>query len=233
MLEELRQEVALANRKLGESGLAPLTWGNASGFSKEAGLFVIKPSGVPYDELTEASMVVCDLDGNRVEGDLNPSSDTPTHAVLYRDFPGIGGIVHTHSRKATVLCQMGIGLPCLGTTHADYFGGDVPAARALTPDEVNQHYEHSTGIAIVEAFQNLDALKIGAVLLHHHAPFTWGKDVGAALERAQVLEHCAEMALCQLAAGEELKPIPEHISRRHWERKHGADATYGQNKEES
>lgn len=228
MLEELKRIVCEANRELGESGLAPLTFGNVSGFDQETGLFAIKPSGVAYDQLTPAQMVVVDLEGAVVDGDLQPSSDAPTHRVLYRDLADLGGIVHMHSPHATTLCQMGQELPCLGTTHADYFGGTVPLARALTRDEVRERYEEATGVALVETFAALDPLVIPAVLQHHHAPFTWGVSVADALVHARVLELSAGMALAQLASGVELAPIPDHIAQYHWQRKHGPDAYYGQ-----
>ncbi len=227
-LQKLKQDVCEANRLLGSSGLAPLTWGNASGIDRERGVFAIKPSGVAYDALESDHIVVLDLDCNVVEGSLNPSSDSPTHAVLYKAFPDIGGVVHTHSKNATALCQMGVALPCLGTTHADSFAGTVPLARVLTPDEVQNRYVEATGDAIVEAFAELDPLAIPGVLVHHHAPFAWGPDVQKAFENALVLDICAEMALAQLAAGRTLDPIPAHLSAFHWNRKHGSNATYGQ-----
>lgn len=226
--EQLKRDVCKANRELGASGLAPFTWGNASGIDRSLGAFAIKPSGVPYADLEPGMIVVLGLDGQQLEGEFNPSSDAPTHAALYRAFDAIGGVVHTHSKHATTLCQIGIEMPCLGTTHADSFAGTVPLARALHPDEVRTRYVEATGDAIIEAFAGRDPLAIPATLVHHHAPFAWGLDVAAALESARALEVCAEMALLQLAAGRPLAAIPEHLSAFHWQRKHGADATYGQ-----
>lgn len=233
-LESLRRNVCAVNRRLAETRLVELTFGNASGIDRESGIVAIKPSGVPYAQLEPHAIVLVDLEGNVVEGDLNPSSDTPTHLHLYRELAkdrgvaGIGGIVHVHSRFATTLCQMGQELPCLGTTHADHFSGTVPVARVLTEAEVDEHYEHATGVAITECFAELDPIAIPGVLLHYHAPFTWGLTPDKALDNALALEMCAEMAVAQLRAGRELTPIPEHLLRKHYTRKHGPDATYGQ-----
>ena len=177
MLEQLKEEVYLANLELPKHGLVKFTWGNASGIDRERGLFVIKPSGVDYDKLKPSDMVVVDLDGNVVEGDLRPSSDTATHAVLYKHFPEIGGIVHTHSTWATIWAQAGLDVPCMGTTHADTFYGTIPCARYLTKEEIDRGYEHETGMVIVETFKErgIDPMAVPAVLLHGHAPFTWGK----------------------------------------------------------
>jgi L-ribulose-5-phosphate 4-epimerase len=227
-LADLRHEVWAANQQLVESGLVCLTFGNASGIDRESGIVAIKPSGVPYAQLEPANMVLVDLDGDVVEGELKPSSDTATHVLLYREFAGVGGIVHVHSKHATALCQMGQELPCLGTTHADHFAGTVPIARALTAKEVDEGYEHATGVAIVECFADLDPVAIPAVLQHFHAPFAWAPSATKAVENAIALEMCAEMALAQLAAGRELSPIPRHILDKHYTRKHGTDAYYGQ-----
>ena len=227
-LADLRHEVCFANQRLVERGLVCLTFGNASGIDRDSGLVAIKPSGVPYDQLEPSNIVLVDLEGNVVEGDLRPSSDTATHLLLYKGFEDVGGIVHVHSRFATTLCQMGQELPCLGTTHADHFGGTVPVARDLTKTEVDEGYEHATGLAILECFEGLDPVAIPGVLQRFHAPFTWGKNATKAVDNAIALELCAEMALAQLAAGRDLEPIPQHILDKHYTRKHGKDAYYGQ-----
>lgn len=227
-LASLRRKVCAVNWRLAETRLVDLTFGNASGIDRESGIVAIKPSGVPYTQLEPQTIVLVDLFGDVVEGDLNPSSDTPTHLHLYREFAAIGGIVHVHSRFATTLCQMGQELPCLGTTHADHFAGTVPVARVPTEVEVDEHYEHATGVAITECFADRDPVAIPGVLPHYHAPFTWGPTADRALDNALALEMCAEMALAQLLSGHELTPIPEHLRRKHYTRKHGPDATYGQ-----
>jgi L-ribulose-5-phosphate 4-epimerase len=227
-LADLRHEVWVANQRLVESGLVCLTFGNASGIDRESGVVAIKPSGVPYAQLEPSNIVLVDLDGKVVEGDLNPSSDTATHVLLYKEFTAAGGVVHVHSKHATTLCQMGQVLPCLGTTHADHFAGTVPVARDLTQQEVDAGYEHATGVVILECFADLDPVAIPAVLPRYHAPFTWGKNATKAVENAIALEMCAEMALAQLAAGKSLTPIPDHILNKHYTRKHGVDAYYGQ-----
>ncbi len=229
-LADLRHEVWVANQRLVERGLVCLTFGNASGIDRDSGTVVIKPSGVPYAELEPSNMVLVDLDGDVVEGDLNPSSDTPTHVLLYKEFAAAGGVVHVHSKHATTLCQMGQELPCLGTTHADHFAGTVPLARDLTPAEVDGGYEQATGVAIIECFADRDPVAVPAVLQRYHAPFAWGKNATKAVENAIALEMCAEMALAQLAAGHALTPIPDHILNKHYTRKHGADAYYGQHR---
>ncbi len=227
-LPELRREVCAANKMLVESGLVCLTFGNVSGIDRDSGSIAIKPSGVPYAELEPEHIVLLDLDGKVVEGDLRPSSDTATHLLLYREYGALGGVVHVHSKHATALCQMGQELPCLGTTHADHFAGTVPLARVLTAAEVEEGYEHATGLAIIERFANLDPVAIPAVLQHFHAPFTWGPSAASALNNAVALEMCAEMALAQLACNRPLNPIPAHILNKHYTRKHGVDAYYGQ-----
>jgi L-ribulose-5-phosphate 4-epimerase len=228
MLEDLRHDVCEANRRLERLGLVTLTWGNVSGFDPETRLMVIKPSGVPYAQLKPEQLVVLDLDGKVVEGSLRPSSDTPTHMELYRRFNGVGGITHTHSPCATMFCQAAREIPCFGTTHADHFHGAVPLARALTPEEVADDYEGHTGRVIVERFADLDPLAVPGVLLAHHAPFTWGPTPAKALENSVALEAVARMALGSLQLNPALEPIPAHILDKHYARKHGPRATYGQ-----
>jgi len=227
MLEELKAEVCDANLELDRQGLVTLTWGNASGMDRGEGLVVIKPSGVAYADLTPEAMVVVDLDGAVVEGDYKPSSDTPTHVRLFKAFPDIGGIAHTHSKHAVMFCQAGVEIPCLGTTHADHFHGTVPVARLLTEEEVAADYEGNTGEVIIERFAGLDPQAMPAVLLAGHAPFTWGQDVGDAVRNSIALEAVAEMALGTFQAGD-TPPLAEHILEKHYRRKHGPDAYYGQ-----
>lgn len=223
-------EVLEANRRLQREALVSLTWGNVSGRDPTSGLIAIKPSGVPYSKLEIETLVVLDPSGAIVEGRYRPSSDTATHLELYRRFPGVNGIVHTHSPRATTLCQLGIALPVLGTTHADHFDGAVPVVRELTPDEIDADYEFFTGKAIADYFEEfgLDPIRVPAALQRYHAPFTWGRNVKAAMDNAIALEICAEMALHMIAAGRTLTSIPEHITRKHQNRKHGPNATYGQ-----
>lgn len=230
MTSELKQQVVEANQRLVSAGLVTLTWGNVSGICRESGLVAIKPSGVAYDELTTENLVVVDLDGRVVEGDLRPSSDTPTHIELYLAFSEITGVVHTHSQHATAFCQAARPLPCLGTTHADHFHGEVPVARLLTEDEVDSGYEYATGVSIVERFRELglDPVEMPAVFLSHHAPFTWGKSVPSAVDNAIALEMCCQMALSTWSLAPETGAIPQHISEKHHQRKHGNDAYYGQ-----
>lgn len=229
-LSELKAQVCAANRALEPSGLVKLTWGNVSGIDRASGLWAIKPSGVDYGALTPEDMVVMDLEGNIIEGKLRPSSDTKTHLHLYREFPEIGGVTHTHSLHATVFSQAGRELPCYGTTHADHFYGTVPLVRALTPDEVASDYEHYTGVAIVERLRelNLSPMEMPAVLQLHHAPFTFGKNAMDSLNNSIALEMCAHMALQSLAINPALAPIPSHILDKHHLRKHGPGAYYGQ-----
>lgn len=230
MLEELKQQVYLANMELPHRGLVTYTWGNASGIDREKGLFVIKPSGVEYDELTPEMMVVMDLNGNKVEGELNPSSDTKTHLELYRAFPSIGGIVHTHSVHAVAFAQARRDLPAFGTTHADYFYGAVPCTRELTPEEIAQDYESNTGKVIIETFQQrqLDPIHTPGVLCASHGPFTWGKDAAQAVYHAVVLDETARMGILTLALDPKASPAPQHILNKHFMRKHGPNAYYGQ-----
>ena len=241
MLESLKEKVCQANKDLVKHGLVLFTWGNVSAIDRESGLVVIKPSGVEYDKMTPADMVVVNLDGKVVEGNLNPSSDTPTHLVLYKAFPHIGGIVHTHSTYATAWAQAGRGVPCIGTTHADYFHDKVPCTRKMKRSEVFGEYEKETGNVIVECFRGkgISPDETPAVLVRNHGPFTWGTDAAHAVENAVVLEQVARMAYisADINVGREL-PIwfigPIRMNRllvkKHFSRKHGPDAYYGQKK---
>ncbi|ODA17562.1 L-ribulose-5-phosphate 4-epimerase [Geobacillus thermoleovorans] len=228
MLEELKRAVLEANLQLPQYRLVTFTWGNVSGIDRECGLVVIKPSGVAYDKLTIDDMVVVDLTGNVVEGDLKPSSDTPTHLWLYKQFPGIGGIVHTHSTWATVWAQAGKGIPALGTTHADYFYGEIPCTRPMTNEEIQGAYELETGKVITETFRFLDPLQMPGVLVHGHGPFAWGKDPANAVHNAVVLEEVAKMAARTYMLNPNAQPISQTLLDRHYLRKHGANAYYGQ-----
>ncbi|MCE5255385.1 MAG: L-ribulose-5-phosphate 4-epimerase [Spirochaetaceae bacterium] len=243
MLEKLKREVLEANLELPKCGLVTFTWGNVSGIDRGKGLIVIKPSGVEYDAMKEGDMVVVDLQGKIVEGSLNPSSDTPTHIELYKAFPHIGGIVHTHSRWATIFAQAGLGIPAYGTTHADYFYGEIPCTRLMTDQEINGAYEKQTGTVIIERFRGLNPDDLPAVLVHSHGPFTWGNSPKNAVHNAVVLEEVAMMAwhckaLCAAessgaASGEAptagaMRPMQQVLLDRHYLRKHGANAYYGQ-----
>lgn len=228
MLEELKQQVYEANLALDRAGLVTLTWGNASGIDRDKGLVAIKPSGVSYDELTPDHIVLVDLEGQAVQSDLNPSSDTPSHVVLYKAFETIGGITHTHCTHAAMFAQACREIPCFGTTHADHFHGPVPLARALTEEEVKDGYEVNTGHVIVERFKDLDPVEVPAVLCAHHGPFTWGKNTADAVKNAVALETVAHMALGALQLDPGLEPIPDHILEKHYTRKHGPNAYYGQ-----
>lgn len=224
----LREAVCVANIELFQRGLAQFTFGNASGVDRERGLIVIKPSGVKYDKLTPASMVVTDLEGRVVEGSLRPSSDLPTHAKLYRSFKVIGGITHTHSMFATVFAQARREIPCLGTTHADYFSGPIPVTRPLNAAAIKDDYELNTGVAIVKRFKGIDPKSMPAVLVANHASFCWGPDVAAATDTASYLEEVAMMAYHTLVLDPEAKPIAAALLEKHHRRKHGKDAYYGQ-----
>jgi L-ribulose-5-phosphate 4-epimerase len=229
MLETLKREVCRANLDLVKAGLVIQTWGNASGIDRQRGLVVIKPSGVPYEGMAPRHMVVVSLQsGQVVEGRLKPSSDTATHLVLYRAFPGIGGLVHTHSLYATAWAQAKKGLPSYGTTQADYWYGDVPCTRLLTAAEIRSDYEANTGRVIVERFRKLDPLQHPAVLVASHGPFAWGKDVAGAVHNAVVLEFIAQLASETLRIHPKLKPMQSALLGKHFLRKHGANATYGQ-----
>lgn len=229
MLKKLKKAVYEANMQLPKHGLVTFTWGNVSGIDREKGLVVIKPSGVEYDAMSPEDMVVVDLKtGERVEGELNPSSDTPTHLVLYRAFPNIGGVVHTHSRWATVYSQAGRGIPPLGTTHADYFYGEIPCTRRMTSEEIGGEYELETGNVIVETFNGKSADDIPAVLVNSHGPFTWGTDPANAVHNAVVLEELAFMAWHNQIVNPQIKPMQQELMDKHYLRKHGANAYYGQ-----
>ena len=228
MLEELKVQVWEANLELQKRGLVLYTWGNASGFDKESGLVVIKPSGVEYEKLEPKDMVVVDLAGNQVEGGLRPSSDTPTHLVLYREFSGIGGIVHTHSTYATIWSQAGRNIPTFGTTHADYFYGEVPCTRKLKSAEVEGRYEDETGHVIVETMKGRVSLHVPGILVANHGPFSWGKDAHEAVYHGVVLEELAKMALHTCALNKEIEAIDQVLLDKHFLRKHGKNAYYGQ-----
>ncbi len=228
MLEQLKQEVYEANMLLPKYGLVTFTWGNVSGIDRGSSLFVIKPSGVEYDKLEPEDMVVMDLEGNKVEGRYKPSSDTPTHLELYKAFPDMGGIVHTHSSWATSWAQAGRGIPCYGTTHADYMYGEIPCVRNLTEEEIHSNYEKNTGILIVEHFKSIEYMAMPAVLCKNHGPFSWGKDAYEAVHNAVVLEEVAKMAArCELI-NPNVKPAPQELQNKHYYRKHGVNAYYGQ-----
>lgn len=227
-LDSLRKEVLEANLELVRRGLVIDTFGNASGISREKGLVVIKPSGVPYDTLRPEDLVVTDLEGHIVEGGLRPSSDLATHIALYKAFPAIGGVAHTHSSTATAWAQAGREIPCLGTTHADYFQGAVPVTRELTRAEIESDYEWNTGQVIVHRFASIEPLSIPAVLVSGHAPFCWGATAAEAAHVAWMLEEVAQMALTTLEIHPGTQPLPDHLRDKHFLRKHGATAYYGQ-----
>ncbi len=229
MLESLKEQVLQANLELVQYGLVLLTWGNASAYDEKAGLVVIKPSGVSYAGMRAEDMVVIDLDGKRVEGKLNPSSDTPTHVELYKAFPGVKSIIHTHSRWATSWAQARRDIPALGTTHADNFYGDIPCTRPMTDSEIHGEYEKKTGLVIVETFKkrNIDPLQMGAVVVANHGPFSWGTSCGKAVENAVVMEYTAEMAYATLQMNPEAS-IQQALLDKHFLRKHGKNAYYGQ-----
>ncbi len=230
MLEELKKRVYEANMLLPKHGLVTFTWGNVSEIDRETGYFAIKPSGVEYDKLSPDDMVIMDLDGNKIEGRYNPSSDTATHIELYKAFKNIGGIVHTHSPWATSWAQAGRDIPCYGTTHADYIYGSVPCVRNLTKEEIDAGYEKNTGVLIVDYFKDKDYEAVPAVLCKNHGPFTWGKDGHEAVHNAVVLEEVAKMAVHTEAINPDVKPAPQILQDKHYYRKHGANAYYGQGK---
>ena len=230
MLEDLKKQVYEANMLLPAYKLITFTWGNVSGIDREKGLFVIKPSGVEYEELTPEDMVVVDLDGNVVEGSLRPSSDTPTHLGIYKAFGEVGGVVHTHSSYATSWAQAGRSIPCYGTTHADYFYGDIPCLRCLNAEEIADAYEENTGHLIADEFKrmNIDPSAMPAVLCKNHGVFTWGKDALTAVHSAVVVEEVAKMAFRTELINADVKPAPKELQDKHYYRKHGKDAYYGQ-----
>ena len=227
MLEKLKEEVCQANKDLVKLGLVIFTWGNVSAIDRNNGLVVIKPSGVGYDDMKPEDMVVVDLMGNVLEGKLKPSSDTPTHLVLYRAFPGAGGIVHTHSLWATAWAQSGKSIPALGTTHADYFYGTIPCTRKMTEAEVQSGYEEETGNVIVETFTGMDPMSVPGVIVNNHGPFSWGTDASTAVHNAKVLEEVANMAYITLQINP-LATVDQFLLDKHYLRKHGKDAYYGQ-----
>lgn len=230
MLEQLKQSVCAANLLLPKHGLVTFTWGNVSGIDREKGLVVIKPSGVDYDGMAPDDMVVVDLDGRVVEGRYKPSSDTPTHVELYKAFPALGGIVHTHSRWATSFAQAGRGIPAFGTTQGDYFYGEIPCTRKMTPVEIAGAYERETGSVIIETFKRrgIDPAQVPAVLVHSHGPFAWGTGPENAVHNAVVLEEVAFMAFHAMALTPGLPPMQQELLDKHYLRKHGPGAYYGQ-----
>lgn len=230
MLEELKKRVYEANMLLPKYNLVTFTWGNVSEIDRESGLFVIKPSGVDYDKMTPDDMVVMNLEGKVVEGRLNPSSDTPTHLEIYKGFPKVGGVVHTHSTYATSFAQSGRDIPCYGTTHADYFYGNIPCLRCLTKEEIDEAYELNTGKLIISEFERLgkDYEAVTAALCKNHGPFAWGKNGVDAVHNAVVLEEVAKMALFTEQINREVEPAPKELQDKHYFRKHGANAYYGQ-----
>ncbi len=230
MLEELKKKVYEANMLLPKYGLVTFTWGNVSGIDRESGYFVIKPSGVEYDSLTPEDMVVVDLNCNKIEGKYNPSSDTKTHAELYKSWDDIGGVVHTHSEWATSWAQAGRSIPCYGTTHADYFYGPVPCLRCLTKEEIDEDYERNTGILITDYFKEHDHNAVQAVICKNHGPFGWGKNPEDAVHTAVVLEEVAKMATRAELINPKIAECPQEVQDKHYYRKHGANAYYGQKK---
>lgn len=230
MLENLKELVCKANLELPKYGLVTFTWGNVSAIDRETGLVVIKPSGVEYDTMKPEDMVVVDLDGKVVEGKYKPSSDTPTHVALYKAFPSIGGIVHTHSRWATTFAQSKMGIPALGTTHGDYFYGEIPCTRLMTPEEINGEYEKETGNVIIETLRlkGINPSQVPAALVASHGPFAWGKDAMEAVHNAVVLEEVAFMAFHCLQLNKDTEPMQQELLDKHYLRKHGANAYYGQ-----
>ncbi len=227
MLEALKKSVCEANLDLVAKGVVIYTWGNVSGIDRESGLVVIKPSGVDYDNMKPEDMVVVDLDGNVVEGSLRPSSDTPTHLEIYKSFPSVGGVTHTHSTFACGFAQAGLPIPALGTTHADYFYGDIPCARELTEDEVNTDYEKNTGLVIVDALKDIDPIAVPGILVKNHGPFSFGKNAAASVYHAVVLEQVAKMAYISMTLNPDSE-IKQYLLDKHYLRKHGKNAYYGQ-----
>ena len=233
MLEELKKRVYEANMLLPKYGLITFTWGNVSEIDRESGLFAIKPSGVDYDKLTPDDIVIMDLDGNKVEGKMNPSTDTPTHLELYKAFPGIGGVVHTHSTFAVSWAQAGLDIPCYGTTHADYFYGSIPCIRNLTAEEIEENYEKNTGLSIVERFEKdgINPIYVPGCVCKNHGPFTWGKNGNEAVHNAVVVEEVAKMAHLTRQINPDAGETPQYMQDKHFMRKHGPNAYYGQSSE--
>jgi L-ribulose-5-phosphate 4-epimerase len=228
-LKSLKEKVYEANLKIVEYGLVTLTWGNVSAIDRSENLVVIKPSGIEYEEMTPDDMVVVNMEGKQIEGKWKPSSDTPTHLELYKAFPDIGGITHTHSLYATMFAQAKMEIPCFGTTHADHFYGSVPVTRILSEEEVDEAYEKNTGGVIIERFTNLDPQSMPGVLVASHAPFTWGKTAMESVKHSLILERIAEMAIGTLSLNPQSNPIEEYVLNKHYQRKHGPNAYYGQN----
>ncbi|NLC39375.1 MAG: L-ribulose-5-phosphate 4-epimerase [Clostridiaceae bacterium] len=228
MLEDLKRAVLEANLELPRMGLVIYTWGNVSGIDREKGIIAIKPSGVEYDKMTVDDIVLLDLTGRVIEGRLKPSSDTPTHVALYNAFPEIGGICHTHSPYATIWAQAGMGIPPLGTTHGDYFYGEIPCTRDMTEEEIRTDYEANTGAVIVETFKNINPVDIPAVLVKNHGPFTWGKTPAEAVHNSAVIEQVAMMAIYSRLINPDMGPMPQRLLDKHYLRKHGPGAYYGQ-----
>ena len=228
MLEDIKQKVYEANMLLPKYGLVTFTWGNVSAIDRETGYFVIKPSGVDYEIMKPEDMVVMDLEGNRVEGRYKPSSDTPTHLELYKKYPDIGGVVHTHSTWAVTFAQAGMAIPAMGTTHADYFYGDIPCTRDLTAEEINSDYEKNTGVVIVETIGDKDPMEVPGIVVKNHGPFAWGTSPANAVYNAVVLDKVAEMAHHTLTLNPRVGRAPQYLMDKHYFRKHGANAYYGQ-----
>lgn len=232
MLEQLKEDVYRANMELVEKGLVIYTWGNVSGIDREKGLMVIKPSGVDYDTMKPEDMVVTDMEGKVVEGRYKPSSDTPTHLVLYRTYPEIGGVVHTHSVWAVTFAQAGMDIPALGTTHADYFYGNIPCTRDLTPKEIEEAYEENTGKVITETIGSGDPMAVPGIVVKNHGPFAWGKSPAGSVYNAVVLEKVAEMAYKTMTLNPRVERVGQFLLDKHYYRKHGANAYYGQDSEQ-
>ncbi len=230
MFDRLKAEVYQANLDLVRHGLVTRTWGNVSGIDRKEGCVAIKPSGIEYGNMTPKGMVVVDMDGKVMDGNLRPSSDTPTHLELYKAFPSVGGIVHTHSVYATMFAQACREIPCLGTTHADHFNGPIPVTRFLSTDEVERGYERETGKIIIERFSGMDPTETPGVLVAGHAPFVWGRNAADAVRNSLILERIAQIALGTFQLNPAISPLPMHIQKKHYQRKHGPDAYYGQKK---
>ena len=230
MFDRLKTEVYQANINLARHGLVTLTWGNVSGIDRPAGCFAIKPSGIEYEDMTANDMIVLDMEGRVIDGHLRPSSDAPTHLELYRAFPSVGGIVHTHSTYATMFAQACREIPCLGTTHADHFNGPIPVTRFLSAEEVQEGYEHKTGSVIIERFAGMDPMETPGVLVAGHAPFAWGENAADAVRNSLILERIAQIAMGSFHLDPAVSPLPAHIQKKHYRRKHGPNAYYGQKK---